>query len=186
MSKKHMTKQSDTLPRLTVHDLRRVIADVEKTGGVPDGYSIDLARPDDLDGLLDLAAACFDYDVPDRQEILYFLTRAHCAFFVFRRDKDNALAGYILLEANRRTRSLYGNTTCVHPDCQGLGLGRISYYLKQRLLALSPYKAINAHVAVDNKKTIHLLEKYGFRINSRIEAYYDDGRDAFKMRMTEN
>lgn len=169
------------MDRLTRADFDRVVDDIVDRVDMPDGYSLDVATPGDLEGILSAARACFAYDTPTRKEIHYFLTRAHAVFFVIRHGRS--IVGYTLLEANRRTRMIYNNTTCVVPACQGLGLGRIFYALKQRALPLLGYKCMTAHVAVDNKLSFQLFKKYGFDAEKRIVSYYEDGRDAYRLRL---
>ena len=102
---------------------------------------------------------------------------------MLRRLRDGAVVGYTLLEANRRHRTFYNNTTCVLPECRGLGLGRVFYALKRRALDIPGYDSMTCHVAVDNRASIGLFENAGFQIINVIPAYYDDGRDAYRMRL---
>ena len=169
--------------RLTGAGLRRVIRDVRRELAIPAGFDLDLAGAGDLDRLLYIAQACFAHDTPDRAEIRYFLERAHAVFFVFKRAADRAIVGYALIEANAGNQSLYNNTTCLLPECRGLGLGAAFYALKEKLPVLLGYRSIAAHVAIDNRRSIELFQLHGFKISERIASYYDDGRDAFKFRL---
>lgn len=176
-------KASSSAPRLAPADLRKFVKDSASAHPLPDGYAFDMAAMDDLDELVRLGSACFASDTPKRAELRYFLTRAHCVFLVIRRADRQGLAGYILLEANRRTRMMYDNTVCIDPEDRGKGLGQAFYSLKRRALETLGYKAMTAHVAAGNQKALYLMHKYGFRPVERISGYYEDGADAFKLRM---
>ena len=164
--------------------LTRLAKDKSLHRQMPRGYRLDVAHSDDIPELFALGQLCFPGpDGPSRRLIRHFVTRAHAAFMIFRHVKNDSIAGFVLVEANRGTGTLYSNMICTHPDHRGKGLGRLGYALKSRLLELSGYRRMNAHVVVGNRRGLAMLRGAGFEIVRRIDSHYDDGNSAYFLRL---
>ncbi|MCG3220241.1 MAG: ribosomal protein S18-alanine N-acetyltransferase [Candidatus Heimdallarchaeota archaeon] len=67
---------------------------------------------------------------------------------------------------------------------QGLGHKILTYFLNS--IRKLGYLSVKLEVNIDNHKAIKLYEEFGFKIDSRIRKYYQDGSDAYLMIRIEN
>lgn len=68
----------------------------------------------------------------------------------------------------------------VHPEYQGLGFGR-------ELIAVvaEEHETVTCHARVTNAEALAFYEELGFEIVRRIDHYYEDGGDAYYLRLGE-
>lgn len=169
--------------RLTPARARAFAALCNRGGLLPAGYRLDLARPEHLPSLLQLARECFAYNTPTSAELRHAILRGHGALFrVATVDNDRTVA-YSLIECNQRTRSIYANATCATADVRGQGLGRLLVRLRTDLARRLGYRSIRTHIAVDNVVSLHITQAAGYRIYDTLPDYYEDGQAAHCLRL---
>lgn len=152
-------------------------------GLVPPGLRLAVLGLEQLDALLALARAGFDYNTPTRRELRYFLTQAHALFLGFFERESGALLGYTLIELNRKTLSMYANTTCVAEHARGKGIGKSAFALRTVLAQRLGYRSVRTHIAVDNGPSLHLALKFGYQVIETLPEYYDNGRSCHVLRL---
>lgn len=66
----------------------------------------------------------------------------------------------------------------VHPEYRGEGFGK-------RLLArvVEDYKTISCHARTTNQSALDFYEHVGFEVVRRIDSYYEDGGDAYYLKL---
>jgi ribosomal protein S18 acetylase RimI-like enzyme len=102
----------------------------------------------------------FFTDAYRRSKVYCYLQKgALVGFAAVRRD------GYILFLA-------------VSPTCRGQGIGK-------RLVAhvASEHDAITCHARTTNENALQFYERLGFEIKRRIDNYYEDGGDAYYLKL---
>ncbi len=89
----------------------------------------------------------------------YFGNESLIGFAAVRRD------GYVLFLA-------------VSPDCRGEGIGK-------RLIArvAEDHDTITCHARTSNENALQFYEHLGFEIKRRIDGYYEDGGDAYYLKL---
>ncbi|MFB6079500.1 MAG: GNAT family N-acetyltransferase [Haloferacaceae archaeon] len=99
----------------------------------------------------------------------YRRARCHLLFV------DGDLAGF----ASVRTDG-YVLFLAVVPELRGQGFGR-------RLIAevADDHRTVTCHARTTNDAALHFYERVGFEIQRRIDGYYEDGGDAYYLRLGE-
>lgn len=147
---------------------------------MPAGYSLRLARLEDLDAILDIAAACFPTDLPTRHGVRHYLTRAHAAIFMIE-DKNGNIAGYHHVEANASNKILYLNTVALLPPHRGKGIGKALYGFQELLALRGRFSGVRFHVSDDNPASLKLAQSCGYKTIKIEKAYLEDGSDSYLM-----
>ncbi|ELZ07051.1 GCN5-like N-acetyltransferase [Halovivax asiaticus JCM 14624] len=67
----------------------------------------------------------------------------------------------------------------VDPDCQGRGIGK-------RLVSAvaTDHRSVTCHARTTNENALQFYEHLGFEITRRIENYYEDGGDAYYLKLS--
>ena len=140
---------------------------------------IEAARPDDLEGLLEIESRCFRTDRLSRRSFKRWLRRTDCVFLVAR-DSDG-LAGYCLVILRQGTRLARLYSLAVAPDRQGRGVAR--QLLQQAEIDARATGALylRLEVAASNTAAIALYEHMGYAQFGRYDDYYEDHGDALRM-----
>ncbi len=87
--------------------------------------------------------------------------------------QDDELIGFAAVR-----RDGYILFLAVSPECQGEGIGK-------RLVArvAEEYDTITCHARTTNEDALRFYEHLGFEINRRIDNYYEDGGDAYYLKL---
>lgn len=169
------------MKRLTRDFCIQTVAAFVKAGLCPPSCRVRLCGVEDLPALLAIGTECFAYNTPTRGETRYALSKGHAAVIALD-DPDGGMIGYAVAEAHAGRQSIYLNTVAVLPAYRGKGLGTVLYDVTAFLTKRAGAKAIWCHVAEDNKRGIHLLERTGYEIVREEADYYEDGKTAIVMR----
>ncbi len=99
----------------------------------------------------------------------YRRARSHLLF------QDDELVGFVTAR-----RDGYILFLAVAPDARGEGLGR-------RLVAAvaSNHQTVSCHARTTNEAALGFYERLGFEIERRIDNYYEDGGDAYYLKLGE-
>jgi len=134
-------------------------------------------RPEDLDALATLHAACFPAAPWSRVELALLLAQPQSAAFLA--EGDGRLLGFVLLR--RAADEAEVLSLGVAPEARRLGLG---LRLLAQGLAWLPASTTQLflEVAHDNAAALALYRSLGFRPVGRRAKYYTDGKDALVLR----
>jgi ribosomal-protein-alanine acetyltransferase len=144
--------------------------------------SIEPAQLSDLDSLVRLERATFDYSCISRRSFMHLIRSTSARCWVA---KDGTkLLGYalVLTRSNSLVWRLY--SIAVAPEARGKGIGQ---KLMDELISCarkSQAKALSLEVKSDNKAAIAWYQDCGFETIDVLANYYDDGSDGLKMRFT--
>lgn len=137
---------------------------------------IRVATKEDLSSLESIENSVFSkFDYPlNRRNFSYHIKKEHIFVIL---ENDN-ICGYILFFEYKNSIRIY--SIAVSMEFSGLGYGTklIKYVIE---IATNKSKNIMLEVKVDNIKAINLYKKLGFLDIKRLQAYYSDGKDGFKM-----
>ena len=99
----------------------------------------------------------------------YRRSRSHLLF------RDDELVGFVTAR-----RDGYVLFLAVAPEARGEGLGR-------RLIAevASDHETVTCHARTTNQRALEFYERIGFDIVRRIDGYYEDGGDAYYLKLGE-
>ncbi|MFW5917900.1 MAG: GNAT family N-acetyltransferase [Haloferacaceae archaeon] len=99
----------------------------------------------------------------------YERSRSHLLF------RDDDLAGFVTAR-----RDGYVLFLAVAPEARGQGFGR-------RLVAevASDHRTVTCHARTTNERALNFYERIGFEIERRIDNYYEDGGDAYYLKLGE-
>ncbi|WP_247001253.1 GNAT family N-acetyltransferase [Halosolutus gelatinilyticus] len=97
----------------------------------------------------------------------YRRSKVHC----YVRDAD--LVGFAAVR-----RDGYILFLAVSPDCRGEGIGK-------RLVArvVEEHDTVTCHARTSNENALQFYERLGFEIKRRIDGYYEDGGDAYYLKL---
>lgn len=95
-------------------------------------------------------------------------------------EEDGTISGFIfgILLSRIDARILM---LAVDERLRARGLGTILYREFNRQCAIKGMRTISLEVRVSNAGAIKFYEKMGFQITGRVEKYYSNGEDAFRM-----
>ena len=100
----------------------------------------------------------------------YSRSKVHCTFH----DGDlEALVGFAAVR-----RDGYILFLAVDPSCRGDGIGK-------RLVAevAQDHRSVTCHARTTNENALQFYEHLGFEITRRIDNYYEDGGDAYYLKL---
>ncbi|MFC4438351.1 MULTISPECIES: GNAT family N-acetyltransferase [Natrialbaceae] len=102
-----------------------------------------------------------------------FFTSAYRRSTVYCYLQEDELVGFAAVR-----RDGYILFLAVSPDCRGQGLGK-------RLVArvADEHDTITCHARTSNENALQFYEHLGFEIKRRIDNYYEDGGDAYYLKL---
>ena len=151
---------------------------------LPTTPDIRLATPADINALVALEEACFDYSRIGRRSFQRLVKAPSASIHLLEDHGQLAAYGLMLTRSNSRSWRLYSIATS--PTVRGKGFGRL---LLQALIeyARQHYaQRLTLEVKSTNKSAIALYEQLDFAVIDVLSGYYDDGTDAYKMALTLN
>ena len=147
---------------------------------MPRPFRIRRARAGDLDALVALEEASFDHDRMSRAQWRRHLRSDSACVLVA--ELAGFPSGCVLLFFRRGTRSARLYSIAVGQRARGRGLGAALLKAGEREARRRGCDAMRLEVRVGNTAAISLYEQQGYLRRDRVEAYYEDGADAWRYR----
>lgn len=140
------------------------------------------ATTDDLNELVALEAATFDYSQLGRQSFRRLLKSQSAHLFVMR--DATQLLGYSLLltRSNSKVWRLY--SIAVAGAARGTGVGRKLLEHALEYAQNQGAAAVSLEVKVDNQAAIELYRRYQFEVVDVLHDYYPGHADGYRMRLS--
>ncbi len=153
---------------------------------LPEGssFAIRPAVMQDLDALTAIDALCFPPGIAyPREEIEFLLSTA--AILTLVAERSGVIIGFAALERRRRSRqnARYGElvTMEVLPQFRRESIGGALYQMLEDHLREWGGTNMQLHVSVENTAAVSFYLRLGYRVVSRIPAYYLGKIDAWQM-----
>jgi ribosomal protein S18 acetylase RimI-like enzyme len=141
--------------------------------------AIRVARPDDLDALVDLENRCFRGDRMSRRSYAAALHNPRAILLVSGARGSLLAAAALFFRSNSSAARLY--TIAVAPEARGRGLGAALLDACEKTARKRGATALRLEVNIRNKSALALYRKSGYGIRERINRYYEDGSDALRL-----
>jgi len=133
----------------------------------------------DLRQLVELENLCFAIDRLSRRQLRYLLTKGKARLLVA--ETRGVLLGYVAVLFSKSTSMARLYSIAVRPDSQGRGIG-IRLMRAAEDAAWEHQRAyMRAEVRKDNRASLGLFEKLGYRRIGEWEDYYEDHMDAWRL-----
>ncbi len=142
---------------------------------------INAASLKDLDEIFRLESNTFKKDAFFKNSILNLIVNNTFFFKLINDDNSNEIVGFIIIIQDREDRVNLINLL-ISKQYQNKGYG--SYLLKytlNKIKEMNNIEAIVLNVNSKNKAAISLYQKFGFRIEQKIENYYRQKKSAYLM-----
>jgi ribosomal-protein-alanine acetyltransferase len=136
------------------------------------------ARPKDLDALVDIENRSFAVDRFSRRSFRYLLTKANSETLVI--DEHGKVLGYVMLLFNTGTSLARLYSLAVDPQARGRGLGAKLIQAAEDAAVAHDCISLRLEVRSDNRASIRLYEKLGYRCFGTLPDYYEDHMDALR------
>lgn len=142
------------------------------------GFRIRRARAGDLDALVALEEAVFDYDRMSRRQYRHHLASTKALVMVASDGRILLGCGLVFLRRGSRLARLYSLASA--PAARGRGVGARLLTALLRAARANGCTRMRLEVRTDNAAAIGLYERRGFRRIAHLRHYYDNGEDAFR------
>jgi len=136
------------------------------------------ARLQDLGALVEIENSCFDVDRFSRRSFRYLLTKANADTLVY--EKDNQILGYVTLLFHTGTSLARLYSLAVMPEARGKGAGRALLEAAEAVALENECISLRLEVRRDNRGSIQLYEKMGYRLFGTHPDYYEDHMEALR------
>jgi len=136
------------------------------------------ARLQDLGALVDIENSCFDVDRFSRRSFRYLLTKANADTLVF--ENDSQILGYATLLFHTGTSLARLYSLAVMPEARGKGAGRALLEAAEAVALENECISLRLEVRRDNRGSIQLYEKMGYRLFGTHPDYYEDHMEALR------
>lgn len=138
----------------------------------------------DLDALAAIDALCFPPGIAyPREEIEFLLSNP--SIFTLVAERSGVIVGFAALERRRRSRqnARYGELVTIEvlPQFRRDSIGGALYQALEDHVRAWGASGMHLHVSVENTAAVAFYQRLGFRIVSRIPAYYLRRIDAWQM-----
>ncbi len=147
------------------------------------GWTIRPAVTSDLDQLVALEAATFNYSQIGRRSFRRLLKSASAALHVAI-NPQHQLVGYSLLLSRRNSSNWRLYSIATLESTRGTGLGKALLLNAMDYAREHGAASISLEVKTDNSAAIRLYEKFDFAVTDVLVDYYDEGSDGYRMRHT--
>jgi len=137
------------------------------------------AELSDLDTLAALEAGSFQGDVVSRRQFRYLLTRANACVLV--ETRRGRVRGYVLLVFRRGATVARIYSIAVAAADRGQGVGAALLRAAGRAARRHGCDRVRAEVRCDNRASLALFERGGYRRFGFYRDYYADGEDAVRV-----
>lgn len=136
-------------------------------------------EPGDLEVLFAIEKRCFDTDRLSKRSFRHFLKPGSHDLIVLQ--EDNNLVGYVLTLFRSGTNLARMYSIAVAPELQGKGYAHRLIKAAEVSAAEKYCVFIRLEVNVANTVARQLYEKHDYHVIERLDEYYEDGSDAFRM-----
>jgi ribosomal protein S18 acetylase RimI-like enzyme len=137
------------------------------------------ATLDDLDALAELERNSFRDDLLSRRQFRYLLTRGQALTLVA--TQRGLLRGYVLLVFRSNSTAARIYTIAVAAGHRRRGVGAALLAAAERAARRRGCDRVRAEVRSDNRASLALFERHGYRRFGRYRGYYADGQDAVRV-----
>lgn len=138
----------------------------------------------DLDALVALEAATFNYSQIGRQSFRRLMQRASAQVYVVHAPDSSQLLGYSLLLTRKNSRIWRLYSLAVASVARGQGVGRLLLEHALQQARSGGAQAISLEVKCDNAAAIALYRDYGFEVVDLLPDYYPGHDDGYRMRLS--
>ncbi len=137
---------------------------------------------EDLDIVLELENICFSDTAWGKEEYSELIDDPDLIFIlIFDNVKENQLIAACFGFTNQGDE-MWFNSNAVHPDYRRMGLGSLMIKLRETAGRIAKDQRILVEMSVNNKASIAMHKKAGFKPNGNIiDNYYPNGDDALQM-----
>jgi len=142
------------------------------------------AQLSDIKFILEIEQLCFDSDRFSKRQFNYLIKKAKGVFYIVRQNGN--VVAYASLIHNSLAHYVRIYSIAVHPESRGKNIARILIQKTIEFAQKNMLSAIRLEVKTNNEQAIRLYEKCGFEKTGTISAYYQDGSDAFVMKLPVN
>ncbi len=132
----------------------------------------------DLDALVGLEETCFETDRLTRRNFRHLLTRGHAATLVD--ETGGRLRGYVLVLFRRGISLARIYSVATDPQCRGEGLAAALVEAAERSAIDEGCVVMRSEIRKDNRASINLFEREGYRPFGEYAGYYEDAMDAVR------
>lgn len=136
----------------------------------------------DVEQLVALEARCFDYSRMGSRSFRRLIQAPTAKIYVAQQGQQ--ILGYYLLLTRKNSQRWRLYSIATAPEQRGTGLGRCLLEHAVALARASGATSLGLEVKVDNRGAIALYEKLDFAVIDLLPAYYDDGTDGYRMRIS--
>jgi ribosomal protein S18 acetylase RimI-like enzyme len=140
--------------------------------------SVRRATRADLAALLALEQATFTSDRISRAQWRRHIASASAAVLVHGAPGAVDAAAVVFYRRNARTARLYSLAVAAH--ARGAGLGSLLLAAAEADARARGCAALHLEVRVDNTAALALYARHGYVRGARIQAFYEDGGDAWR------
>jgi len=141
-------------------------------------YRVRAAQAADLDALVALEEAVFDYDRISRRQYRQHLVGTSALVLVAVDRGDLLGSGMVFFRHGTRVARLYSLATA--PGARGRGVAQRLLAAFERAARQRGCDRLRLEVRTDNDAAIGLYERLGYRRFGLRSGYYDDGTDALR------
>ncbi|RUO69814.1 GNAT family N-acetyltransferase [Pseudidiomarina sediminum] len=138
----------------------------------------------DLDALVALEAATFNYSQIGRQSFQRLMQRPSAQLYVVTAEDTGQLLGYSLILTRKNSRIWRLYSLAVACAARGQGIGRILLEHALQQATSGGAQALSLEVKCDNAAAIALYRDYGFEVVDLLPDYYPGHDDGYRMRLS--
>lgn len=136
------------------------------------------ATLDDLDDLVLIENTTFETDRISRRNFRYLLTKANASTLV--EEQDGVVRGYAMVLFHTGTSLARLYSYAVHPDWHRQGIGRSLVESVEALALEQECIALRLEVRRDNRASLSVFERLGYRYLQMVPDYYEDHAAALR------
>jgi len=136
------------------------------------------ARLDDLAALVSLENRCFVTDRLSQRSFRYLLTKGNAETLV--EEASGVLRGYCIVLFNEGTSIARLYSIAVDPEAQGQGVARALVQAAEHMAIDNDCVHMRLEIRIDNRASIGLFKKCGYKQFGSILDYYEDHMDALR------
>ena len=136
----------------------------------------------DLDALVRIENSTFESDRISRRNFRYLITKANAATLVDQ--QEGRVRGYAMLLFHTGTSLARLYSYAVAPEYQRQGIGKSLVEAAERLGLERECISLRLEIRRDNRASIRLFEKLGYRYLESVPDYYEDRATALRFEKT--
>lgn len=138
-----------------------------------------LAIAADADALVELEQQVFSGDRLSHRRFRHFIRSELSELWCL--EEQGKLLGYALVLFHRGTSLARLYSLAVAPSARGRGLGQLLLEHVEQQAVIRHVLFMRLEVRLDNQAALHLYERCGYHKLRRLEHYYDDGADGWRL-----